>query len=699
MSDPIARMAWLVHELNRHNRLYHEANAPEITDLAYDALFRELQALEAAHPHDVIAESPTRSVGAGVVPELKPFVHERPMLSLQNGYHKAEPAWGGPWEDLIEWERGKPDPEKPGRLGGLRRHLGGEAPERITYMVEPKLDGLAIELVYENGAFVAGGTRGDGTVGEDVTHNLRTIQNLPKRLAGAPPGRITVRGEVLFDLAGFERMNAEREARGERRFENPRNSAAGTIRQLDSSQAKDRPLQFFAHSAGELPDPPSHHSELLAQFRAWGFTVSPLCQRCEGLDAAIQAVRDIEAARSNLAYEIDGAVVKVDDVAMQEQLGFVTRSPRWALAFKYLPAQVQTRLASVLFSVGRTGQVTPVAQLEPARVGGVTVRNASLHNEHQMVRILGLRVGDRVVIQRAGDVIPEVVAGVDEPGRLDRPLFAYPAVCPECQHPLVRALSDESRPEMVQIRCPNTFGCPAQVGGGLRHFASRLAMDIEGLGEKLVDQLVAAKLARKPSDLYALAARRAELVALDRFGETSAQNLLNAIEGSKQRPLERCLLALGVPMVGESTAKELARHFRSIDAILAADIPALDAVPNIALTTATAIRGFFDDSENRAEVAALQAAGVRFVPPSVPTGGALTGKTFVLTGTLPTLGRDQMKQKIEVAGGKVSGSVSKKTDFVVAGAEAGSKLDKAVELGVPVIDEAGMLAMIEGEGA
>lgn len=699
MSDPIARMAWLVNELNRHNRLYHEANAPEITDLAYDELFRELQALEAAFPKAVIAESPTRSVGAGVVSELRPFVHELPMLSLQNGYHKAEPAWGGPWEDLIEWERGKPDPEKPGRLGGLRRHLGGEAPERIVYVVEPKLDGLAIELIYENGAFVAGGTRGDGTVGEDVSHNLRTIQNLPKRLVGAPAGRITVRGEVLFDLAGFERMNAEREARGERRFENPRNSAAGTIRQLDSSQAKDRPLQFFAHSAGDLPDPPPHHSDLLDQFRTWGFTVSPLCRRCEGLEAAIQAVRDIEAARSNLAYEIDGAVIKVDDVAMQEQLGFVTRSPRWALAFKYLPAQVQTRLASILFSVGRTGQVTPVAQLEPARVGGVTVRNASLHNEHQMVRILGLRIGDRVIIQRAGDVIPEVVGAVDEPGRVDRPLVEYPSECPECQHPLVRTLSDEARPEMVQIRCPNAFGCPAQVGGGLRHFASRLAMDIEGLGEKLVDQLVAAKLARKPSDLYGLASRRAELIALDRFGETSAQNLLNAIEGSKQRPLERCLLALGVPMVGESTAKELARHFHSIDAILQADVSSLDAVPNIALTTATAIRGFFDDSENRAEVAALQAAGVRFVPPSLPTGGALTGKIFVLTGTLPSLGRDEMKAKIEAAGGKVSGSVSKRTDVVVAGAEAGSKLDKAVELGVLVIDEAMMLAMIAGGGA
>ncbi len=692
MSDPIARMNVLVDELLRHNRLYHEQNAPEISDLEYDRLFRELEALEAQLPLLVRADSPTRKVGSAPVSELQPFVHAVPMLSLQNGYHKAEPAWGGPWEDLLEWERGKPD-----RLGGLRRVLGADAPEAIAYVVEPKLDGLAMELVYQDGAFVAGGTRGDGTVGEDVSHNLRTIQNLPKRLTGAPAGRITVRGEVLFDLAGFERMNAEREARGEKRFENPRNSAAGTMRQLDPRLAKDRPLQFFAHSAGEHPEPPARHSELLEQFRAWGFTVSPLVRRCEGIDAAIEAVKVIEAQRADLPYEIDGAVVKVDEVALQEALGFVTRSPRWALAFKYLPAQVRTRLNSVLFSVGRTGQVTPVAQLEPARVGGVTVRNASLHNEHQMRRVLGLRVGDTVTIQRAGDVIPEVVGAVDEPGREDRPFIEYPNECPDCGHPLVRSLADESKPDMVQIRCPNSFGCPAQVEGALRHFASRLAMDIEGLGEKLVEQLVAADLAKRPSDLYRLAEKKAQLVALERMGETSAQNLLDAIEVSKGRPLERGLMALGVPMVGESTAKELARAFRGMDAIVAADVAALDAVPNIALTTATAIRGFFEDEGNRAEIAALQAAGVRFVPPAAPAAGTLAGKTFVLTGTLPTMGREEMKAKLEAAGGKVSGSVSKKTDYVVAGAEAGSKLDKAVELGVPVMDEAAALALIAGE--
>jgi DNA ligase (NAD+) len=693
MSDPASRIHALTDALIRHNRLYHEANAPEISDHEYDALFRELESLEAENPELVRADSPTRRVGSAPVGELRPFVHTIPMLSLANGYHKAEPEWGGPWEDILEFERGR-----SGRVGGLRRMLGDRAPDVLRYVVEPKLDGLAMEVVYEDGVFVAGGTRGDGAVGEDVTHNLRTIANLPMRLAGAPAGRLSVRGEVLFDLAGFERMNTEREARGERRFENPRNSAAGTMRQLDPGQARGRPLHFFAHSAGEHPEPPAAHAELLAQFRRWGFTVSDLCAVCEGVDAVIDAVRAIEARRADLPYEIDGAVVKVDDVALQEELGFVTRSPRWAMAFKYLPAQVQTRLASVLFSVGRTGQVTPVAQLEPARVGGVTVRNASLHNEHQMQRVIGLREGDRLVIQRAGDVIPEVVTAVDEPGRASRPLVVYPERCPQCGHALERSLADPTRPEMVQIRCPNTLGCPAQVEGALRHFASRLAMDIEGLGEKLVAQLVAAGLARRPSELYTLRDRAEALVALDRMGELSARNLLDAIEQSKARPLDRVLMALGVPMVGEATAKDLARHFRGIDTLCAASVEALDDVPNVALATATAIHAFFSDPGNRAEIAALQAAGVQFVPPPAPASGGLSGLTFVLTGTLPNLSREEMKARIEAAGGKVAGSVSKKTNFLVAGTEAGSKLDKARELGVPVLDEAGALARIAGGG-
>lgn len=686
---PAEHIAHLVEALNRHNRLYHGLGAPEIPDWEYDQQFRELEALEARYPELVREDSPTRSVGFAPVPELAPFVHELPMLSLQNGYRKASPEWGDPWEDLVEWERGK-----PGKLGGIRRILGDDAPERLAFVVEPKLDGLAMELVYEDGRFVAGGTRGDGVTGEDVTHNLRTIPTIPRSLRGAPPGRLTVRGEVLFDLPGFERMNAEREARGEKRFENPRNAAAGTMRQLDPSLARGRPLLFFAHSAGVHPEVPDHHWALLTEFAEWGFTVNPLNRLCHGIEEVIGAVRDLEQRRSSLDYEIDGAVVKVDSLALQEQLGFVTRSPRWALAFKYPPPQVSTRLVGVLYSVGRTGVVTPVAQLEPVRVGGVTVRNASLFNEHQMQRQLGLREGDAVVIQRAGDVIPQVLAVVEEPGREGRPLHAYPESCPRCGTPLVREWADPKKPESVAIRCPNGLGCPAQAVGALQHYASRLAMDIEGLGEKLVEQLVATGLARHPSELYRLEA--GPLATLDRMGEKSAQNLVSAIATSRERPLDRCLLALGIPNVGEATARDLARQFGTIDALLDAGVAEIDAVPGIAEPTAVLIHGFLARPAVRAELAALREAGVRFAPVvRVAAAGALTGKTFVLTGTLPTLSRDEARKRIEAAGGKVTGSVSKKTDYVVAGEEAGSKLDRARELGVPVLDEAGMLALLE----
>lgn len=688
--NPDQRIAWLVAELNRHNRLYHELNAPEISDWEYDRLFRELEALEARYPERIREDSPTRRVGAPPVAELKPFVHQIPMLSLQNGYRKEEPTWGGPWEDLVEWERGK-----PGKVGGLRRLLGDAAPERIDYVVEPKLDGLAIELVYEDGRFVAGGTRGDGVTGEDVTHNLLTITNLPRVLRGAPRGRLTVRGEVLFDLPGFERMNAEREARGEKRFENPRNAAAGTMRQLDPALARGRPLLFFAHSAGLHPEPPDHHWTLLEEFAAWGFTVNPLNRRCAGIEAVIEAVRELEERRSSLDYEIDGAVVKVDSVALQEQLGFVTRSPRWALAFKFPPPRVETTLLGVVYSVGRTGIVTPVAQLEPVRVGGVTVRNATLFNEHQMRRELGLREGDRVILQRAGDVIPQVLGVVPVPGREQRAPHVYPELCPSCGTPLVRELADAKKPESVTIRCPNGLGCPAQAAGALQHFASRLAMDIEGLGEKLVEQLVARGLAPHPSALYQLHRHRAELVALERMGEKSADNLLAAIEDSKGRPLDRCLMALGIPNVGEATARDLARQFGTIDALLDASVAEIDAVPGIAEATAVAIHTYLARPAVREEIRRLREAGVRFTPVARSGGGALAGKTFVLTGTLPSMGREEAKRRIEAAGGKVAGSVSRKTDYVVAGAEAGSKLDRARELGVPVLDEAGMLALLE----
>jgi DNA ligase (NAD+) len=692
--DDRARIDWLVDELIRHNRLYHEQNAPEISDWAYDELFRELERLEAAHPEWVRDDSPTRKVGSAPVAELKPFVREVPMLSLQNGY-KREPPEPDPWVDLREfegWAPGTKDGKDPGR--GLRRVLGEDAPAVFTYVVEPKLDGLAMELVYENGRFVAGGTRGDGVTGEDVTHNLAVIRSVPQRLTPPVPARLTVRGEVLFDLRGFEDMNARRVAAGEKPFENPRNAAAGTMRQLDPRIARDRPLQFYAHSAGVLDDAPASHHGLLDQFAAWGFQVNPLNRVCAGLDEVIAAVADFERIRQELPYEIDGAVVKVDALALQDALGFVTRSPRWALAFKYPPPTARTRLEGVSFSVGRTGAVTPVANLSPVRVGGVTVRNATLHNEHQMTRALKLREGDMVEIRRAGDVIPEVLGAVEEPGRDERPLIAYPAACPQCGAHLVREPNPDD-PDKVLIRCPNGMGCPAQARGGIRHFASRLAMDIEGLGEKLVDQLVTHGLVRRPSDIYALT--KEPLVNLERMGELSAQNLLDAIEVSKGRPLDRVLMALGIPMVGESTARDLARHFGTIDAILAADVAALTGVFGVGEKVAVAVRSFFDEPRNVEEVARLRAAGVRFPEVQrVVTGTVFAGKTFVITGTLPTLSRDAAKARIEAAGGKVTGSVSKKTDFLVVGEDAGSKLEKARELGVRSLGEDELLALLAG---
>ncbi len=679
MDATAARIAWLVGEINRHDRRYHQDNAPEIGDWEYDGLFRELQRMEDENPHLRTPDSPTRRVGSPPVAELLPFVHEIPMLSLQNGLRQPDAA--DEWVDLHEFE------------ARIRRHLRGDAPDTIAYVIEPKLDGLAMELVYEHGKFVAGGTRGDGKTGEDVTHNLLQLPSIPRALPGSAPERLTVRGEVIFDLAGFERMNNAREAGGDKRFENPRNAAAGTMRQLDPGQVRGRPLQFWAHSAGVLPERPASHADLLATFTAWGFLVNPLNARVEGIDAVIAAVADLDSRRADLPTEIDGAVVKVDSVALQEALGFVTRSPRWALAVKYPPARVLTRLDGVLFSVGRTGAITPVAQLAPVRVGGVTVRNASLHNEHQMRRMLGLRVGDLVEIQRAGDVIPEVVGAIDEPGRDARPLVNYPDLCPQCASALVREPNPDDL-DKVLIRCPNGLGCPAQSRGAIRHFASRLCMDIEGVGEKLVDQLVAANLVRRPSDLYALSGE--QLSELDRMGETSGKNVLAAIEASKGRGLERSLMALGVPMVGASTARDLARHFGSIDAIIAADAGALTAVHGIGESVASVVAAFFREPHNIEEIEALRARGVQFAPPArSASGGALAGQTFVLTGTLPTMTRDEAKAMIEGAGGKTAGSVSKKTNYVVAGEDAGSKLEKANALGVPVIDEVGLRALLE----
>lgn len=708
--EPRERIDELVAALARHDRLYHELGTPEISDWEYDALFRELQALEAAHPTLARPDSPTRRVGAAPLAELTPFHRTIPMLSLQNGYRREEDEESreGPMTDLLAWALGSLQ-ENGSRRGGLAGFLRDEDPDApvdaraVAYTVEPKLDGLAMELVYEGRRLVRGGTRGDGLTGEDVTHNLRMLPSIPRQLPADAPDALVVRGEVIFDLAGFERMNAEREARGEKRFENPRNAAAGTMRQLDPGQVAGRPLVFFAHSTVDDLGEDSHRA-ILSRFGAWGFRVHPLVQRCDGLDAALSAVSAIEAARADLDVEIDGAVVKVDSLRLQARLGFVTRSPRWAIAFKFPPARVRTRLQGVLYSVGRTGVVTPVAQLAPVRVGGVTVRNATLFNEHQLVRVLALREGDLVEIERAGDVIPHVRGALDEPGRDVRAPHAYPERCPACGAALVREFADEARkPEAVTVRCPDTLACPAQARGALKHYASRACMDIEGLGEKLVDQLVGAGLARRPSELYALDVAR--LAGLDRMGETSARALVANIAASRGRTLDRALMALGIPQVGETTARDLARAFGSLEALMEADEAAISAVvapraaqENKVASVAVSVRAFFATEAARAEIAALRAAGVAFVPlareATVPQ--VLAGKTVVLTGTLPTLSRDAARARILAAGGKVSGSVSRKTDFVVVGEEAGSKLDTARALGVPLLDEDGLVALLAG---
>jgi DNA ligase (NAD+) len=669
-----ARIDHLVSELARHNRLYHELDTPEIDDRAYDLLYRELELLEGRFPALQRADSPTTRVGGDAVSALQPFPHRVPMLSLANAFGEDE---------LREFDE------------RLRRFLGAAAPEHVAYVVEPKLDGLACELVYVEGRLVGAGTRGDGQTGEDILHNVKTLRSVPHRLRGEQvPRWLSVRGEILFFLAGFESMNAERVARGDRPFENPRNAAAGAVRQLDPKLAAERPLQFVAHSHGlvEGLDPAHSHTEGLARYAAWGLPTNPLNQRVVGIQGVIDAIASLQARRNELPYEIDGAVVKVDDTELQEQLGFVTRSPRWAVAYKYPPPQVTTRLDAVTFQVGRTGAVTPVANLVPVRVGGVTVSRATLHNQDQVL-LLDLRVGDTVVIERAGDVIPRVVRAVDDEGHAERPRPQFPSTCPACGTELHRD------PDLAVIRCSNTLSCPAQLRAGLRHFASRLAMDLEGMGQKLVDQLVDRGLVRRVSDVYALT--RSQLLTLERMGGRSADNLLAARDLSRSRPLDRCLVALGIPTVGEATARDLAKHFRSIDALLAASESELSAVHGIGPIVAGEVCAFFQDPRHREEVARLRELGVEFppLPEEAATGvGRVEGvadRTFVITGTLPTLERADAEARILGAGGKVSGSVSKKTHFVVAGDKAGSKLAKAQELGVPVIDEATLVQMLQ----
>lgn len=657
-------------EIEKHNYQYYVLDAPLIPDAEFDRLFRELQAIETEHPELASADSPTQRVGAAPLPEFSSVAHRTPMLSLNNAFSD---------EEVEAFDR--------------RVREGLAAGSEVEYSTELKFDGLAVGLVYENGLLTCGATRGDGSTGEDVTQNLRTLASIPLHLRGSGwPRLLEVRGEVLMFRSDFARLNARQREQGEKEFVNPRNAAAGGLRQLDSRITASRSLRFFAYGIGiaEGGELPARHSDLLDLLAAWGFPVAAERRCVSGVAGLLGYYAEIGGRRASLPYDIDGVVYKLNDLAAQERLGFVSRAPRFAIAHKFPAEEAITVLLAIDIQVGRTGALTPVARLAPVFVGGVTVTNATLHNEDE-VRRKDVHIGDTVVVRRAGDVIPEVVRVLPEKRPILAPEFIMPKTCPVCGSQVVRA-EDES-----VARCSGGLYCPAQRKQALIHFASRRAMDIEGLGDKLVEQLVDNHIVRTPADLYMMGLLA--LVDLERFAEKSASNLLAAIERSKQTTLARFIYALGIRNVGEATAKDLARHFGSLDRLLAADATQLMQVRDVGPVVAQCLRQFCDEPHNLEVIEQLRAAGVAWSEGEAVAlaNSVIAGKVFVLTGTLPSLTRDAAKELIEAGGGKVSGSVSKKTDFVVAGAEAGSKLEKAQELGVAVIDEAQLLALLQQE--
>jgi DNA ligase (NAD+) len=664
------RASELRRELAAHDYRYYVEDAPTVSDAEYDGLFRELVELEERYPALRIPSSPTQRVAGTPASEFAAVVHRVPMLSLNNAFRDDE-------AEAFD-----------------RRVREAAGLESVDYAVEPKFDGLAISLTYEDGEFVTGATRGDGERGENVTANLRTIAGIPLRLAGGRvPARLEVRGEVLMLKRDFEALNAAQAAAGEKVFVNPRNAAAGSLRQLDPKITAARRLAFFAYGVGDVEwgdlPPPTRQGALMTQLASLALPVTRERAVVTGLAGLLGYYRAIGARRDALPYAIDGVVYKVDDLALQQRLGFVARAPRFALAHKFPAEEMATTVLAIDVQVGRTGAITPVARLAPVFVGGVTVTNATLHNEDE-VRRKDIRIGDTVVVRRAGDVIPEVVRVVLEKRPPQAAHFAMPARCPECDSAIVRL------PDEAIARCSGGLVCPAQRKQALLHFAGRRAMDIEGMGDKLVDQLVDAHLVATPADLYRL--ELAQLAALPRMADKSARNVLAAIAGSRQTTLPRFVFALGIRHVGEATARDLARHFGTLDGLLAAGENDLVAVPDVGPVVAESIARFFAEPHNRAVVAALREAGVRWsetMPRRAPQG-PLAGVTFVLTGTLPTLARDEAKALIEAAGGKVAGSVSAKTRYVVAGADAGGKLARARELGVAIVDEAQLQEMLAG---
>ena len=666
-TDIQERVARLRETVNRHNYLYHTLDTPEVSDAEFDRLFHELKALESDYPDLVADDSPTQRVGSQPLDSFDQVVHEMPMLSLDNAFGE---------EDMHDFNR------------RVLARLGSN--DDVAYACEPKIDGVAVSLLYDDGRLVRGATRGDGTTGEDITSNVRTIDSIPLTLMGTGyPQRLEVRGEIYFSLSGFEQMNNDALARGQKIFANPRNAAAGTLRQLDPRETAQRPLTMFAYSIGVVAggEMPATHTEILARLGEWGLRINPLVESVTGVEACIDYYDAMMARRAALDYEIDGVVFKVDAIEEQNRLGMLTRTPRWAIAHKFPAEEGTTVLEDVEFQVGRTGAVTPVARLRPVKVGGVTISNATLHNMDEVGR-LALKIGDTVVIQRAGDVIPKVAAVLIEHRPDSAKDIVLPKSCPACG-------SEVLQPEgEVLARCIGGLECSAQRKESIRHFASRLALDIEGLGEKLVNQLVDEGLITSPADLYKLTA--ASLVELERMAPKSANNLLAALERSKRTTLPRFIYALGIQEVGESTANSLAMHFKDIDALRTAEEETLQQVADVGPIVAGKIARFFAQDVNNRVIDELLASGVDWEKMASQTDPqVLAGQTFVLTGTMSTLTRNEAKARLQALGAKVSGSVSSKTTAVVAGDAAGSKLTKAQSLNIPVMTEADLVELLE----
>jgi len=668
------RIAALRGEISQHDYRYYVLDDPAVPDAEYDRLMRELRELEGAHPQLVTADSPTQRVSGQVAAGFAEVRHGVPMLSLDNAFSDA---------DIEAFDK------------RLRTRLAGDSGP-LEYCAEPKLDGLAVSLTYARGVLALAATRGDGTTGEDITANVRTIRAVPLSLRGAAPGLIEVRGEVFMPLAGFKRMNDAAAAAGEKVFANPRNGAAGSLRQLDPAVTAKRPLDVFFYAAGQWqgsPAQPDSQIGLIRRFAAWGLRTCPEIRLVHGVEGCLDYYRSIGARRAQLAYQIDGVVYKINARSQQQTLGFVSRAPRWAIAHKFPADEAMTVVRAIEFQVGRTGVLTPVARLEPVAVAGVMVSNATLHNMDEVER-KDVRRGDTVIVRRAGDVIPEVVRVLEErrPKGARRPQL--PEHCPVCGSKVVRVEGEAA------ARCTGAFTCAAQRKESLRHFASRRALDIEGLGDKLVEQLVDQNLLHGPSDIYALTA--ATLTELERMGEKSAANLLAAIDRSRKTSLPRLLNGLGIPGVGESTAKGLAEHFGALSALQAASLQQILEVPDIGPVIAANVQGFFSDPRHVREIVRLRELGLSWPegPPArghKPASAPLTGVTVVLTGSLAGMTREEASERLAALGAKVSGSVSKKTSYLIAGSEAGSKLTRAQALGVAVLDEAGLTRLLRGE--